>query len=153
MVGADSQHLELALNLGASHTVEEGSIDPVAGLMDLLDGYGADAILVCASDQFAMELAMRIVGSQGRIVVEGHYTPSAEVKFSPFDLLVDRSVTICANRGWLTKDYVKAMELVSDSIIDARNLITHRFTLNQWDSAFDLYEKNDDYVIQVAIKP
>ena len=153
LVGPDSEHLALGERLGASHTVDVDQPNVAERAKEALGGAGADAVIVCAYGASDIDLAIDLVASRGRIVVEGHFDPRVEVTFSPFQLLVSRAVMLRANRGWLTTDYVRALELVSAGMIDAASLITHRFSLDEWEEAFETFVTRRDHAIQVAIKP
>ena len=153
LVGPDPEHLALGESLGASHTVDVDQPNVVERVNEALGGAGAEAVIVCAYGASDIDLAINVVTSRGRIVVEGHFDPRVEVTFSPFELLVSRAVVLRANRGWLTTDYVKALELVSKGMIDAASLITHRFSLDQWEDAFETFVTRRDHAIQVAIRP
>ena len=77
--------------------------------------------------------------------------PGATVTFSPFDLLVSRSVTLRGNRGFMTPDYTRAHQMLADGIIDVKSLITCRFPLEDWEMAFDKFTHPAHQTVQVLI--
>ncbi len=153
LIGSGVNYIQNIGGFGAGHLIDINDRSVIERTNGIFKGKGADAVIVCASDKGALEMAIDLVASQGRIVVEGHYDPSVEITFSPFNLLVARSVVMRANRGWLTPDYVRALKLISDGMLDAKSLITHRFSLEQWEEAFETFSTKRGNAIQVAIEP
>lgn len=72
---------ELALSLGAMHV----AADEAAALR--IWPRGADAVIECAGVVDTVELAPRITGAGGRVVVLGVLPAGAKVRIEPFDLL------------------------------------------------------------------
>ena len=153
LIGSGVTNIQNIGDFGAGYLIDINDRSVIERANEIFKGKGADAVIVCDSGKYALEMAMDLVASQGRIVIEGHYDPSVEITFSPFNLLVARSVVIRANRGWLTPDYVMALKLISDGMVDAKSLITHRFSLAQWEEAFETFSTRRDNAIQVAIEP
>ena len=153
LAGTGAQRLAVGQQLGATHTVGLDQQDVRGELNGILCGKGADAVIVCANTGSALELAMDIVGVRGRIVVEGHFDPTAEVTLSPFRLLVARSVSLQANRGWTTADFTWAVELLSSGSVDVKSVISHTFSLDAWETAFDTFTEDESQALQVLIAP
>ncbi len=153
MAGAGDRRLDLAERLGASHTVDIEQAEMQESLTDILGTRGADAVLVCGYSRAEAELAMEIVGSLGRIVIEGHFDPTVEITLSPHRLLVTRAVSVQANRGWLTPDFERAHALVANGMVDVKSLVTHTFPLQDWEQAFDLFTSGESQAVQVVLAP
>jgi threonine dehydrogenase-like Zn-dependent dehydrogenase len=153
IVGTDPHLLDLGLKLGATHAVDIQADGVLELVRAVLGGRGADVVIVCASTAADAELAMDLAGDRGRIVIEGHFDPRVEVSLSPFRLLVSRRVTLKANRGWLTPDFTRALELVSDGVVDVKPLTTHRFSLEEWEDAYETFATRAGHTVQVAIGP
>ena len=116
-----------------------------------LDG-NADAVLLCGYGRYDFIIAMELVGPMGRILVEGHYDPLAEIPFKPRDL-IPKSITLVPNRGWSTPDFQLALELASNGMVDLKSLVTHTYTLDDWQEAFDLFGNVSSDALQVSIAP
>jgi threonine dehydrogenase-like Zn-dependent dehydrogenase len=153
LAGSGEQRLALAERLGATHTVSLAQPDGLENLTAILGAKGADVVLVCGYARSDAELAMELVGSLGRIVIEGHFDPTAEILVSPHRLLVARAVSLQANRGWLTVDFTQAHELISSGLVDVKPLITHTFSLQEWERAFDTFTSREGQAVQVVIAP
>ena len=153
LVGTGPQRLAIGERLGATHAVDLDEEDARERLNEALGGRGADVILMCGTTRNELELAMETVATGGRIVVEGHFDPEATIPFSPFDLLVARSVTLRANRGFTTPDYTRAYHMLSDGVVDVKSLITSRFKLEDWESAFEAFTGPASQTVQVLVTP
>ena len=151
LAGAGAGRLDMCSAVGAIGAVEVRSEDALDRIrMDL--GGAADAVFICGYSRRDFELALDVVASTGRVLVEGHYDPLVEVGLSPKDI-VSRAVTLVPNRGWSTLDYQQALDLVSYDMVDVKTLTTHTFALDQWETAFNLFENVDSDVMHVAIAP
>ena len=153
MAGAGDRRLALAERLGATHTVDIEQEEMRESLTEILGTRGADTVLVCGYTRGEAELAMETVGSLGRIVIEGHFDPTAEITLSPHRLLVARAVSVQANRGWLTPDFLRAHELVAGGMVDVKPLVTHTFALQDWEQAFDIFTNPESQAVQVVLAP
>ncbi len=151
LAGAGRDRLEVGAALGATGAVEVRSGDAVGRTRDALGG-DAGAVLVCGYAQRDFELAMAASASTGRVLVEGHYDPLVTVQLAPRDL-VSKAVAIIPNRGWSTPDYQRALDLVSCGMVDVKAVLTHRFPLDQWETAFDLFDDVDGGALHVGIEP
>ena len=132
LAGTGPQRLALGKRLGATHTVDLNEVGAEDRLKEALGGLGAEVVLMCGTTAGELSLAMEVVATWGRIVVEGHFDPAVRMTISPFDLLVARSVTLRANRGFITPDYTRANRMLSDGDVDARSLVTSEFDLEEW---------------------
>ena len=153
LAGTGSARLGLAESLGATHTVDLRDDAPRDALDAILGGRGANVVIVCGYSAAELELAMDLVGATGRIVVEGHFDPAVGVTFSPFTLLVAKSVALQANRGWMTRDFVKALDLVARGMVEVAPLITHRLPLESWETGFDIFTDSEGDAVQVVLEP
>ncbi len=151
LAGAGEGRLGVGAALGATGAVEVRSADVVEQMRGALGG-GADAALICGYGKRDFELAMEAVASTGRVLLEGHYDPLVEVTLAPRDL-VAKAVTLVPNRGWSTPDYQQALDLVSCGMVDVKAVITHRFPLERWEAAFDLFADVDGGALHVGIEP
>ena len=83
---ADSK-LELAQQLGATHTINGGECDAVATIKELTGGMGADVALECVGVPALMRQSYESTRPLGKTVVIGMAPPDQDVNFNAFDLL------------------------------------------------------------------
>jgi S-(hydroxymethyl)glutathione dehydrogenase/alcohol dehydrogenase len=83
-----SEHkLQLAQQLGATHTVNGAQDDAVQRIMALTDGAGVEVALECVGAPALMRQAYESAGKMGKAVVVGVAPPDQEVSVNAFDLL------------------------------------------------------------------
>ena len=141
--------LALGKRLGCTDVLDaqkEGALDT---LKDILGGKGADVVIECSGSHDAMETAMQVIGWRGRIALEGTPEMDDMVKFSPFHLLHSKSVVLRGITGWITRDFVQAMELLSSGLVDVKPLTTHVFPLEEWEAAFEMITNRKGEAIKV----
>ena len=151
VAGAGEGRLAVGAALGATGTVEVRGANVVEHVRGALGG-DADAVLLCGYARRDFELAMEVIASTGRVLVEGHYDPLVTVAFAPRDL-VTRNASLVPNTGWSTPDYQQALDLVSYGMVDVKAVITHRYPLERWEAAFDLFADVDSGALHVCIEP
>ena len=64
-----------------------------------------------------------------------------------------RAVSVQANRGWLTADFMRAHELVAGGMVNVKPLVTHTFSLQDWEQAFDIFTSRESQAVQVVLAP
>ena len=151
LLGTGTHRLKKAQVLGATDVVDIQGTAVENEVRAALDG-NADAVLLCGYGRYDFIIAMELVGPMGRILVEGHYDPLAEIPFKPRDL-IPKSITLVPNRGWSTPDFQLALELASNGMVDLKSLVTHTYTLDDWQEAFDLFGNVSSDALQVSIAP
>lgn len=153
LVGTRDNRLALGPAFGATHTVNITNAGALQRLSDeILAGQGADVVLECAGTPGALQLAFSIVGWRGRISIEGAFPAEAEFPIKPY-LFLARAITLKGINGWLTTDFLSALDMVSTGQIDVKPLITHTLPLQQWETAFDLATNRKSECIKVQIAP
>ena len=151
LLGAGTHRLEKAQLLGATEVVDIQGSEVEKKVRTALGGH-ADSVLLCGYGRHDFILAMDLVGPMGRILVEGHYDPLAEIPFKPRSL-IPKSITLVPNRGWSTPDFQYALELASNGMVSLKSLVTHTYKLDDWQEAFELFGNVHSDALQVSIAP
>jgi len=122
---------ELALELGASHTVDPTATDPVlavSGPQGFVPG-GVDVVIECAgvAETFQQSIAMARHG--GAVVVFGVMPKGVTVSLEPFDFLT-RELRI--ESAWLNPyTHARAAELIATGELSLDALITRTISLSE----------------------
>jgi len=148
LVGTRDERLALGERFGATHTVNITREGAREELDDILGGKGADVAIQCAGTGSALKLASDIVGWRGRIAVEGANDPEEVLPLSPYRLLAG-SVRLMGICGWVTSDFTLALELLSSGLVDVKPVVTHTFSLDEWERAFDMITQRKSEAIKV----
>ena len=109
-------------------------------------------MLECAGTRSSFELAMSLGGIYSRIAIEGVMGVGEKAEISPHHVLVN-GMSIIGILGWLTVDFTRAVEYMENRLIDVRPLISHKFSLDQWQDAFAMITERKSESMKVEITP
>ncbi len=131
---ADSR-LESAKRFGADVTINNGREDPVAPIMEMTSGLGADAAFEAVGVPETFELCTELIRPCGRVANIGvHGKPAA----LHLEKLWIRDVTITT--GLVdTSSIPQLMRLIETGRLDPSLFATHRFALGDTMSAYDTF--------------
>jgi alcohol dehydrogenase len=132
--------LEAAKQFGADVTVNNGREDAVEVVQALTDGLGADVTVEAVGVRGAFELAAELVRPGGHVANVGvHGEPST----LHLERLWIRDVTITTG---LVDTYSTPtlLRLLGGHEIDAARFVTHRFALDEFEEAYDVFARPSD---------
>ena len=130
-----ASRLESARRFGADTTIDNGSEDAVAAVMELTDGLGADVALEAVGVPETFELAAELIRPGGRVANIGvHGKPAA----LHLEKLWIRDVTVTT--GLVdTFSIPQLMRLIASGRLDPTLFATHRFALEDTMAAYDTF--------------
>jgi L-iditol 2-dehydrogenase len=130
--------LEVSKNYGASEVINNSVEDPIAKVMEITGGKGADVVIEAVGHPSVLELAMQLVARGGRIVQFGFAAEGAKAQLEPFAIL-QKEITIVGS--WINPyTYERAMQMLSSGKISVNHLITHELTLEEYEKGIHLIE-------------
>ncbi len=134
-IDVSDARLEKARELGADSTINNGSEDAVARVMELTDGLGADVAIEAVGVPATFQLCTELARPGGRIANVGVHGHSVELHL---ETLWIRGVTITTGLvdAFTTPQLLK---LVASGRLDTSQLATHRFPLGETMSAYDTF--------------
>ncbi len=131
---ADSR-LEGARRFGADVTINNGTEDPVAQVMEMTDGLGADVAFEAVGVPQTFELATELIRSGGRVANIGVHGKPATLHL---EKLWIRDVTVTT--GLVdTYSIPQLMRLIVSGRLDPSLFATHRFELDETMAAYDTF--------------
>ena len=166
----DSSKCELALRMGANYAKPEMKAEDVMGLTR---GLGADAVLIAASTKSdaPVELAGETVRKKGRVVAVG--TVGLNLPRRPYYFKEAELVVSCSygpgrydpeyeEKGhdyppayvrWTEQRNMEAiLSLMASGRLDVSPLITHRFKIEDAETAYDLIEEGKESYLGVLLE-
>ena len=152
-VEAVPERQDIARYLGAHHVVDFSKTDPVAEIMRLTDGRGVDVAIEALGTQATFEGALRVLRPGGTLSSLGVYSGDLTIPVGPFAAgLADLKIitTLCPGGKERMR---RLMSAVAAGRVDLKPLVTHRFKLDQIETAYDLFGHQRDGVLKVAITP
>lgn len=162
---------EAAQKLGADHVIMEGDESnrfaqvgsltnaqvkkPILG-KEIMVG-GADVTFECVGSQTAVDDALRLTRSGGKVVIAG---APGEIKKLDWTSLFFQELQVGGSyifnhaeryHGEIQKTFDIAIELMASGKVDLSWMVTHRFTLDNFKQALSSVErKSEDQVIKVV---
>jgi alcohol dehydrogenase len=139
-IDVSGARLEAAKQFGADVTADNSREDPLAVLKDLTGGLGADVAIEAVGVPASFELAVTLARPGGRIANIGVHGQAAALHLEE---QWSRDITITT--GLVdTSSTPTLMRLLTTGQIDARQFITHRFGLDEFDEAYDVFARAAD---------
>ena len=145
--------LEMAIKMGATHVVDFSKVDPVEEIRHITGGRGVDVAIEALGRQETFEGALRVLRPGGTLSSLGVYSSDLTIPLDAFSagLGDNRIVTTLCPGG--KERMRRLMEVIEAGRVDTRPLVTHRFSLDQIEQAYDLFSHQRDGVLKVAIRP
>jgi L-iditol 2-dehydrogenase len=130
----DQQRLELALTVGADHTLNGSENDTLSFIRSLGDGLGVDVVIDASGHSSAVQLALGAVRPAGRIVKVG-WGPQP-LGFS-LDPLVQKAVRLQGSFSHNFPIWETVISLMAAGKIDPAALVDRVEPLGNWRICFD----------------
>lgn len=149
MSGTRDERLDIARKCGATHTVNVKKEDPAKKIMEITGGKGADAVLYCGGGQEVWDLAENVLAPFGRFIIEA-VPPKVDDRYpvSAFKFM-EKSMTYTGVSGYDAAQFGASLKLIEKGKIIIDPIITHRFSLDNYQEAFDTVENRQGGAIKV----
>jgi alcohol dehydrogenase len=127
--------LAAAKEFGADVTVNNGREDPLEVIRELTDGLGADVAIEAVGVPATFELATQLIRPGGHIANIGVHGEPVTLHLEELWI---KNVTITTG---LVDAYATAtlLHLLATHQVDAGRFVTHHFTLDEFDAAYDVF--------------
>ena len=155
IVGIDpsSRRREMAHAFGASLTLDPSKGDVVGRLKHLTGGRGVDVAIEALGRQETFESALRSVRPGGVLSSLGVYSGKL---LAPYEAIYaglgDQRIVMTLCPGGKER-MRRLLDLVATRRIDLSALVTHRFALDDILQAYELFSRQQDGVLKVAMFP
>jgi L-iditol 2-dehydrogenase len=144
----DDKRLTLSKEFGATIIINSMKDDPLKRILSLGDGYGADLVVDTAGIAETLKLSMHAVRPAGQITKIGWGTRPIDFSLDP---IIAKSVTLKGHFSHTWDVWEHCLTLMSKKMIDLNKIITHEFSIDQWEKAFELVETKA--ALKVVLKP
>ena len=135
------QRLERAKEFGADELVNPGSNNPVEAIKDLTHGKYADLTLDTSGNREARLNAIRSTKVWGTMCFVGE---GSDITIDVSPHLLRRQMTLLASWTFSTVIQAECAQFCIDRKIDVDKLFTHKWSLDQADEAYKLFDKQSD---------
>ena len=132
------ERLDIAKSLGADHVINGQETDPVPAIRGLTGGMGVSAVLETSGNPAAQSQALKSLRPFGRCCYVG-------MGGGPAALDIDNDViykvaTIFGSWTFSKSEVIQAARFMVEARVPLTRLITHRFSLDQAESAFRTFD-------------
>lgn len=155
IIAVDSlpKRLEAAKAMGADIALDYKRVDPVAEILRITGGRGADVSIEALGTQQTFESCLRSLKPGGTLSSLGVYSGKLPLPVDAFAAgLGDHKLvtTLCPGGKERMR---RLMNIVASRRVNLEPLVTHRFRLDAIEQAYELFANQRDGVLKVAITP
>jgi L-iditol 2-dehydrogenase len=140
--------VDAAHEFGATQAYTVGGRERDAELWSITEGEGFDVVFEVAGENDAVETALEIARPGGQIVLAG-IPADDQITFSA-SIARRKGLTFRAVRR-MKHTYSRAIRLVESGKVDVRSVVTHCYSLKEFQTAFDVASRRDG--LKVIIQP
>ncbi len=140
--------VETAQTLGASHAWQVETRFDCGAFGSATRGRGVDVAFEVAGDQEAVDDAIAAVIPGGKVILVG--IPTNDTTSFSASMARRKGLTIKLVRR-MKHTYPRAIQLVSQGLVDVRSLVTHRFPLAKAADAFAMAERREGLKVMINI--
>lgn len=142
------KRLEFARQMGATHTVNAGREDVPARVQEIL-GDGPDVVFETAGSPVTIAQTAHIVKRGGTVVLVG-MSAQSEINYNFFQVMEKEAVIKCVFR--YRNLYPTAIAAIASGSINVKQIVTHEFSLEDSNLAFETAVKDAQNVVKGIIK-
>jgi 2-desacetyl-2-hydroxyethyl bacteriochlorophyllide A dehydrogenase len=136
LLGFRDERLQLAQQLGATHTINMSREDSLSIVQSLSRGRGADYVFEGSGHVQAVEEALTLARRGGTVLLEGLTASIAPLSVSS-DLFVLKHLAVFGVFGANSAAWEYAVQLYNAGVLQLSPLISHRFSLEEYQEAMD----------------
>jgi threonine dehydrogenase-like Zn-dependent dehydrogenase len=131
------ERLALARDFGADVVLDPTADDPVAALKELTHGEGVDLALDCSGAEAARSAAIRATRTWGTVCFVGE---GGSVTIDVSRDMIRKQLTVIGSWTFSSVIQGECARFVADRKIDVERLFTQRWSLDQADEAYRLFD-------------
>jgi alcohol dehydrogenase len=155
IIGVDAleNRLTLSKRMGADEVIDFTQEDPIAAIKRLTGGRGVDVAIEALGKQETFQWCLDATRPGGIVSSLGVYGGKLAVPLESYVYGIgDKQIlsTLCPGGKERMR---KLMELARHGKLDLAPFITHRFSLDEIEGAYELFGNQRDDVVKVAITP
>lgn len=149
-VDIDEKRLKLVRDHKLADVTVNSAAQPLEQMiLEMTDGRGADVVIEAAGGKDTFTTAWKIARPNAIVTVIALYDAP---QLLPLPEMYGKNLTFKTG-GVDACDCGEILKLISEGRLDTTCLITHRFALRDAMKAYELFEKREDDVMKVVLKP
>ncbi|WP_170006657.1 zinc-binding dehydrogenase [Bacillus fonticola] len=145
----DKVRLNKAEELGVNYAVNTQEQDIKELVNSLTDGYGADVVFECSGAVLAAKQGLDLLRKKGQFAQVGLFA-QPDVQFD-LEKIIQKEIRVVGSRSQKPADWEPSLELMNNGSVNAKAMVTHQFTISQWDEAYKVIKSGE--AIKVLLSP
>ena len=133
-----AERRDFAVGLGADRAFDPAAADVRDDLDAFTDGAGLTAAIDCSGSTGAHNMALDAVRPNGKVAFIGECREST---IRPSDQLIRKQITLMGSWYFNAFEYAEILRVLKSAKIDLERLATHRFSLDEAETAFRLFDE------------
>jgi len=142
--------LEKAKEFGADIVMNPSKVDVVKEVLDMTDGYGCDVYIEATGHPSAVGQGLEMVRKLGRFVEFSVFTELATIDWS---IIGDRKELDILGAHLGPYCYEPVIKWIADGSLPTEGVVSHKFSLEDWQKAFEMAKTGSDDSLKVVIVP
>jgi threonine dehydrogenase-like Zn-dependent dehydrogenase len=144
---------QMATRMGADHVIDFREVDAAEEIRRLTAGRGVDVSIEALGLQQTFEAALRVLKPGGTLSSLGVYSSDLKIPLDAFHAgLGDHKLVTSLCPGGKER-MRRLMNVIAGERVDLKPMVTHRFGLDEIESAYELFGHQRDGVLKVALTP
>ena len=144
----DAERLELGKKLGAYRVIDvlKESIDDI--ITEQTAGMGANVVLECSGSSRAVSAGFDVIKKGGQYTQIGLFGAPITLDFAK---IAYKEIKATGSLGQKWSAWLHTMNLLENNKIDLKSLISHKFTIDNWEKAFNMSQSGDGLKIMFSM--
>jgi len=144
-IDRDAKKLQMATELGATHTIDASKVDAVEGVQELTGGFGADVVIDAVGRPETWKQAFYARDLAGTVVLVGVPTPDMKLEMPLIDFF---SRGGALKSSWYgdclpERDFPALVDLYEQGRLPLDKFVSERIKLDQVEEAFDTMHRGE----------
>lgn len=152
-VSQDRLDLLKSLDLPFDHFVNSAVTSPEAWVKEHTGGRGVDVVVVAASVKVLVRQGMNLLARDGHLSIFAGMPKSDPTEVLDLNLIHYPELHIHGANSSVKRDYLEAEQMISSGLIKGSSLITHLFSLDDFNRAVEVQGDPASGALKVIIKP
>ena len=142
--------LDYAKAFGADVTINSKTEDPVARVMELTDGSGADVVFEAVGLEATVQQGIQMLAIGGRLTVVGMLSRTMTLDVLS---IVTRELQVRGSYAYAQDDFRRALSYIISRKIDVKPLITNVLPLEKTKEGFEMIHEKKGKALKIILKP
>lgn len=142
-------NLDIAREMGCTYTINSKEENLEERVKEITQGQGVDITFLAFGNGSIAEMAARCT-KQGGKISEIALMPNTET--SPYPLIQSKEISMVGSNMYVYEDYQVVVDCIEKGTIDTKQMVTHRYPIEEMEAAMEMADKRPEPVIKVMME-